>query len=114
MIHLRISEAAATSIVEQADYYEQAADSALASQWASGVDEVIHSLLRMPERGAPCRFKSPQLAGLKWVFVPGFSKHMVFYRYDREREAVLIVQVLHGARDLEGILGDETEANPEL
>ena len=113
MIQLRISEAAATSIVEQADYYQKAADSALASQWASGVDEVIHSLLRMPERGAPCRFKSPQLAGLRWVIVPGFPKHMVFYRHDREREAVLIVQVLHGARDLEAILSDETAGNSE-
>lgn len=112
MIQLRISEAAATSIVEQADYYEKAADSPLAVQWASGVDEVIRSLLRMPERDTPCRFQSPELAGLRWVFVPGFPKHMVFYRYDREREAILIVQVLHGARDLEAILSDETAEAP--
>ena len=52
MIELRISEAAALSIVEQADYYEQASDRALAQRWEAAVDQAIHSLLNWPERGA--------------------------------------------------------------
>jgi toxin ParE1/3/4 len=108
MIELRISEAAALSIVEQADYYQQAADLALAQRWESAVDQAVNSLLSLPDRGAPCRFRSPALAGLRWIFIPGFPKHMVFYRYLPEEQAVLIVQVLHGARDLETILDEET------
>jgi len=78
-IELRISEAAALSIVEQADYYEQAADLSLALRWEAAVDAAIKSLLTLPERGAPCRFRSPILADLRWIFVPDFPKHMVFY-----------------------------------
>lgn len=107
MIELRVSEAAARSILEQADYYRQALDDELAARWESAVDEVVHSLLRMPDRGAPCPFKSPALAELRWVFVPGFPKHMVFYRHLPAESAVLIVQVLYGARNLDIILSDE-------
>ena len=107
MIELRISEAAALSIVEQADYYEQASDRALAQRWEAAVDQAIHSLLNWPERGAACRFRSPALTGLRWIFVPSFPKHMVFYRYLPEEKAVRIVQVLHGARDLETLLYED-------
>ena len=109
MIELRISEAAAISIIEQADYYRDAIDNARALRWEAAVDEAVQSLLRFPERGAPCRFHSPLLAGLRWIFVPGFPKHMVFYRYSRQEQVLLIVQVLHGARDLESILGSDAE-----
>lgn len=107
MIELRVSEAAALSIIEQADYYREVADDALAERWESAVDEAARSLLQWPERGAPCRFHSPRLTGLRWVFVPGFPKHMVFYRYLPEDGALLIVQVLHGSRDLETLLGEQ-------
>jgi len=108
VIELRISEAAARSIVEQAEYYEEAADLALAQRWEMAVDRAMHSLLNWPERGAPCRFRSPALAGIRWIFIAGFPKHMVFYRYRPSDQVVLIVQVLHGARNLETVL-DESE-----
>jgi len=107
VIQLRVAEAAARSILEQADYYRDALDNDLAIRWETAVDEVVHSLLRMPERGTPCRFKSPELAGLRWVFVAGFPKHMVFYRYLNHEQAILIVQVLHGARNIDVILDEE-------
>lgn len=107
MIELRISEAAALSILEQADYYRAALDNALAEQWESAVDAAAKSLLQFPERGAPCRFYSPSLTNLRWIFVSGFPEHMVFYRYERDRSVLLIVQVLHGARNLESVLLDE-------
>jgi toxin ParE1/3/4 len=107
VIELRISEAAALSIVEQADYHEQASDRALAQRWEAAVDQAIHSLSNWPERGAACRFRSAALTGLRWIFVPGFPKHMVFYRYLPEEKAVRIVQVLHGARDLETLLNED-------
>ena len=107
MIDLIISEAAALSIVEQADYYQQAAELALAQHWEAAVDQAVHSLLTRPERGALCRFRSPALMGLRWIFIPGFPKHMAFYRYLRQEQAILIVQVLHGARNLEIILDED-------
>ena len=107
MIEFRISEAAALSIVEQADYYREASDEALVQRWEAAVDEAVRSLLNLPERGAPCRFHSPVLAGLRWIFVPGFSKHMIFYRYSQQERVLLVVQVLHGSRDLEAVFGED-------
>ncbi len=103
MIELRVSEAAALSIVEQADYYEQIASSDLARRWELAVDEAMLSLLQLPQRGARCRFRSPMLADLRWIPVPGFPRHMIFYRYLAHEEAVLIVQVQYGARNLAAI-----------
>lgn len=88
----------------RADYFEQAADRSLALRWETAVDDAIASLLKLPERGARCRFRSPALTDLRWIIVPGFPKHLVFYRYLAQEETMLIVQVLHGARDLAAIL----------
>ncbi|HEV2136935.1 MAG TPA: type II toxin-antitoxin system RelE/ParE family toxin [Terracidiphilus sp.] len=106
MIELKISEAASLSIVEQAEYYEQAAEHTLALRWEKAIGEAIHGLLKMPESGAPCRLSSPALANLRWTPVAGFPKHMIFYRYSAQEQILLIIQVLHGARDLEAILSE--------
>jgi toxin ParE1/3/4 len=107
VIELIVSEAAAHAIVEQADYYRNAGNDSLALRWETAVDEAANSLLKFPERGVVCRFRSPSLAGLRWIFVSGFPKHMVFYRYLPKAEAILIVQVLHGARNLESVLSED-------
>jgi plasmid stabilization system protein ParE len=70
------------------------------------VDNAVRSLLDWPERGTLCRFRSPVLIDLRWRSIPGFPKHMVFYRYIQQEQAILIVQVLHGARNLEAILDE--------
>lgn len=107
MIHLRISEVAALAIVEQAHYFREKADASLAIRWEKAIDEAIRSLRRFPQRGAPCRFRSPSLSGLRWIFVPGFPKHMLFYRYSPVEKTLLVVQIIHGSRNLDTILGDD-------
>ena len=107
MIELRVSEATALSIVEQADYYQQVSDFDLVQKWDAAVDQAVRSLLSLPERGSLGRHRSPALVGLRWILVPGFPKHMVFYRYLPQENAILIVQVLHGARNLETILDQD-------
>ena len=107
-MQLRVTEAAARSIIEQADYYQEAADTSLAHRWEAAVDEALRSLLHLPLRGAPCRFHAPALSGLRWIPVPGFPRHMVFYHHHSDERTILIVQVLHGARNLALLLDDDT------
>ncbi len=107
MIELRISEAAAHSILEQGAYFRESADDTLVIRWESAIEQAIHSLLEFPERGTLCRFVSPQLAGIRWIFVPGFARQMVFYRYSPDEHTLLIIQVLHGARNLETLISNE-------
>ena len=68
--------------------------------------QIIQSLLKWPERGTPCRFRSAALRDLRWIPVPGFPRHMVFYRYLDREKAILVVQVMHGARNLETLLDE--------
>jgi toxin ParE1/3/4 len=110
LIKLRVHEAAALSIVEQADYYREQAGSPLALKWESAINEAVRSLLKLPEIGSPCRFRCPSLAEIRWVLVPNFPKHMVFYRYDKAESTIHIIEVLHGARDIDSILGEEEAA----
>jgi plasmid stabilization system protein ParE len=103
---LCVYDAAALSIVEQADYYSAQADRALALKWETAVDEAIRALLRNPEMGSPCRFRSLALAGMRWTTIHGFPKHLIFYRYAEEEDTIFVIQILHGARDIDAIFGD--------
>jgi plasmid stabilization system protein ParE len=58
----------------------------------------------MPERGSPCNFKHPQAAKSSAHRSARISAHLVFYEYLREQRLVCIVHVIHGARDVEGLL----------
>jgi toxin ParE1/3/4 len=109
VIKLHVYEAAALSIVEQADYYQERAGEDVALRWASAIDEAIGSILKWPDIGVPCRFRSSSLTGLRWTSVPGFPKHVIFYRYAQAEETVFVIHVLHGARDIESIFGDEED-----
>ncbi len=107
MIALHLTEAAAHAIVAQAEFYQQQASAALAKRWETAVDEAARSLLRMPERGAPCRFSAPALADTRWIPIPGFPRQMIFYRYDAEHAIVLVLQVLHGAQNFAALFDEE-------
>jgi plasmid stabilization system protein ParE len=113
VIELRVTEAAARSIVEQADYYQQVSGDALSERWTSAIDKAARSLCKLPARGAACRFQAIELSGLRWIPIPGFPRHMLFYRYEPEAKVLLIVQVLHGARDLETMLAGNPATEPE-
>jgi plasmid stabilization system protein ParE len=108
VIELRVSEAAALAIIEQADYYREAHDNTLSDRWETAVGDAVHSLITMPERGALGHFRSPSLTGMRWIFIPGFPKHMIFYRYDSAEYVLFIAHVLHGSRNLEAVLNDES------
>jgi toxin ParE1/3/4 len=103
-MRFEVLEAAALAIVEQADYYELKSGPALSRRWEVAVDEAIRQLLQWPESGALARFRSPNLTEIRWIAVPGFPKHLIFYRYRTKAESLLVIHVLHGARDLEAIL----------
>ena len=55
----------------------------------------------MPEMGRLREFSNARLRGLRSWRIRGFEHWLVFYRVTDE--AVEVVRVLHGARDLEGL-----------
>jgi toxin ParE1/3/4 len=97
--HARLSEAAAADINEQADWYEEKSDQMLAERWSKAVTSAVLRILKNPQSGAPCRFSPTELHAIRRVPISGFPKHLIFYSV--EDNDVLLVRVLHGARDLE-------------
>ena len=68
------------------------------------VDHAIRSLLKMPNGARPVTSNIHKLQNLRRIGVPLFPQHLVFYEYLREQRLVCIVHVIHGARDVEGLL----------
>lgn len=58
-----------------------------------------------PRIGARVESNNSALSGLRRWQVPGFENHLIFYRVTEE--AITVIRVLHGARDIESILSDE-------
>jgi toxin ParE1/3/4 len=99
---LVLSDEAGADIIEQADWYAIQSGKALATRWEGAVTSAIMRVLYRPNSGTPCHFKAAELHGLRRIAVPGFPRHLLFYRFDGDE--ILIVRVVHGARDLEPLL----------
>lgn len=76
----------------------------MALRFIEAVDAAFRRLADTPEIGRLREFRNQRLAGLRSWPVPGFEKHLIFYRVDEE--SVEIVRVVHGARDLALALED--------
>ena len=101
-IRLAVSEAAAADIVEQADWYEQQSGAELARRWERAVTSAVLRIMDRPRAGAISKFRHSELSGARRVLIPGFPKHLIFYQV--RKSEVLILRIVHGARDLEGLL----------
>jgi toxin ParE1/3/4 len=98
---IRFSELAVSDILEQADWYELQSGPKLATRWDRAVTSTIVRISTAPKSGALCRFKAEQLQGTRRVPVGGFPKHLIFYQV--EPRGILVLRVVHGARDLESL-----------
>ena len=62
-------------------------------------------LAAMPELGERQEFERKELAGLRAWQVRGFENYLIFYRLIEQ--GLEIVRVLHAARDIAAIFGDQ-------
>jgi toxin ParE1/3/4 len=99
---LSFKDAAINDILEQAEWYEQKADTNLGARWERAVSAALIRLAQLPNSGTRCTFASESLKGIRRVSIAGFPKHLVFYRIDKSD--VVILRIIHGARDLENLL----------
>jgi len=100
-----IRPAARDDIVRQFRYYllEDALEAA--TRFLDAIDESIEAICRMPHLGAPKALKNPLLAGLRAWAVKGFEDILIFYIV--QPDALRVVRVLHGRRDIKRILERE-------
>jgi toxin ParE1/3/4 len=98
---LRLSDAAVGDILEQAEWYHQQSGQMLAKRWESAVTGALLRLMKNPQSGPPCIFNAADLQGIRRMRIVKFPKHLIFYQI--ESGEVLILRVIHGARDLESL-----------
>jgi toxin ParE1/3/4 len=99
---LVLSDVAVADILEQADWYIAQSGEALVRRWEKAVAAAMLRLVGRPSAGAPCGFRSPELRGVRRTTISGFPRHLLFYRFNEGK--ILILRVVHGARDLERLL----------
>ena len=78
-----------------------------ALRFYDAVDITYQQICNHPNRYPRFEVGVPRLAGIRRRSVVGFSNYLVFYRV--ENENVLIIRVLHGARDLPRALEREID-----
>ena len=100
-LKVRLSDASINDILEQADWYEQRSSLTLAKRWNNAVTAALLRIVASPHSGSPCTFHAIELQAVRRMPIAKFSKHLIFYRV--EKDALLILRVIHGARDLESL-----------
>jgi toxin ParE1/3/4 len=76
-----------------------------ATRFLDAVDESIEAICKRPHIGAPKPLKNPILSGLRSWAVKGFEDVLIFYVV--RPDALRVVRVLHGRRDIQRILERE-------
>lgn len=104
-----IRPAARNDILQQFQYLLEAATPDVAFRFLDAVDASIEALCGMPNMGAPKTLWNPLLAALRSWAVKDFEDILIFYLV--QKDALLVVRILHGRRDIKKIL--EREKNDE-
>ncbi|MBS1813579.1 MAG: type II toxin-antitoxin system RelE/ParE family toxin [Acidobacteria bacterium] len=98
---LRFTEKAVASIRRSKAHYRREASASIAERFNADVIATASLLLRSPQLGRVPVFDDPKLANLRTLPLAGFP-YAIYYRV--EADAILIVDVIHGARDLKSLL----------
>lgn len=92
---------AAQDAEEIADYIaKDSLDAAI--RFLENTESTLKDVAAFPGAGSPFESDHPGLANLRFRRVKGFPKHLIFYvEHD---DAIEVVRILHGARDLDAEL----------
>jgi toxin ParE1/3/4 len=77
----------------------------VALRFIRAAENPFQQLAMMPGIGERFLSVRPELAGVRRTAISGFRKYQVYYR--PIEDGIEILRVLHGARDVEGILGSD-------
>jgi toxin ParE1/3/4 len=97
--------AANRDLVEAYRYYAREAGRRVADRFFARSEETFQRLASLPGSGAVYEPAASVVAGLRYFPIAKFPDRLVFYR--PIEDGVEIYRVLHGARDLEGLLESE-------
>ena len=76
-----------------------------AIRFLDAAQQAFETISEMPEIGSSREFKNPRLAGIRMWPIPGFRKHLIFYRITGKELQVL--RILHASCDIPGVLEEK-------
>jgi toxin ParE1/3/4 len=85
--------------------YLEADDPDVAIRLINRVEETVQVLERMPGIGDLAPFTDPRYRGIRRSTVRQFRKHVIYYR--EIPDGIELLRLLHGARDIRRIFGDD-------
>lgn len=97
--------AARRDLIAHYRYLAENAGEAIADRFLSQTEASFDDLLKQPKIGAPLTLQRTELNGLRKWRVKDFDNVLIFYL--PRPDGVLIVRVLHAARDWWSLLGIE-------
>jgi toxin ParE1/3/4 len=103
---VRLLSAVDTDLAQQAAFLQESSE-ASAIRFLDSFDATLASIGAFPLSGLPRRSPNPFLSGLRFCRVKDFPNHLIFYLV-REQE-VVVIRIVHGARDLDALFGPEGE-----
>lgn len=99
---LIIRNRATQDLRQQANYILGNGNVAAAEQFLELAEATFRQILLAPEIGKQVSFVLDSIGEVRQWRIKKFQDYLLFYRVQEER--IEILRVLHGARDLEGIL----------
>jgi toxin ParE1/3/4 len=106
-VNVYIRTVAREDILRQYFYYMIEKDAArVAERFLEAVQSAIEMLSRMPAAGAPKILENTALTGLRSWPIHGFPAMRIYYIHSRDD--LRIVRVLHGKRDINPLLEEES------
>ncbi|MBB2753713.1 UNVERIFIED_ORG: plasmid stabilization system protein ParE [Rhizobium aethiopicum] len=100
---LAVKPAARDDMLLQLSYLAERGGEELGLRFLHAAEQSFVRLLEYPNSGTPKTFGNSKLACIRSWPVPGFEDIRAYYTV--EHESVTILRVLHGRRDVVGILG---------
>ncbi|CAN7406546.1 type II toxin-antitoxin system RelE/ParE family toxin [Neorhizobium sp. LjRoot104] len=104
-----IKPAARSDILRQVDYYGDIGLQDIGKRFVFSVQSSIDALTRTPLGGSPRHFTDEELLGLRSWPVKSFEAFRIYYIPQDDR--LIVLRVLHGRRDVEGIFDEGSEAD---
>jgi toxin ParE1/3/4 len=101
--------AANRDVVEAYRYYARKAGYRTADRFIARVESTFKRLAAIPNLGAIYNPDEPAYPDLRYMPISRFRAYVTFYKPLADGDGIEVYRVLHGARDLEGILNAEFE-----
>lgn len=103
-----IGPSARDDILRQYRYYLLEEDNPIvARRFLAAVQEAVSRICKTPGIGAPKMIKNPKLLGLRSWPVSGFTSIRIYYVMANDK--VRVIRVLHGKRDINPMLENESD-----